>query len=194
MRRLLTILFLLFDIVCFGQTSKTDFTLSLDFFPSFTYPSNLTICSKQDTNSIGLTVCRNGDKKDLILNQQTTILKSEIDTIANFLKTYKFQIKGSADTTGVHKVFMNGDSLTVYTLTIGVDGIIVNGTFTQGNIVKTFAFWSPKRETENHKLMVLIFSLLYESITEEKTVHYMDQLEDYFSISFGLKRKFQIIH
>lgn len=195
MRKLLTILFLLFDLICLGQTSNPDFTLSLDFAPSFTYPSNLTICSKQDFSSIELTVYRNRDKKKvLVLNQQTMLPKLKTDTLVSFLKTYKFRIKVGADTTDVRKVFRNGDSLTVYTIRIGVDGITVHGTFTQGNIVKKFAFWSPPKETENHKFMELVFSLLYESISEEKIVNYMDQLEDYFSLEFGLKRKFQIMH
>src|ERR1035437_9562784 len=110
MRRPLILFLLLFHLVCFAQTSKPEFTLSLDFYPSFMGPGNVTICSKQDTNSIVLTVYKNRDKGVWYQNKQTKIWKGEMDTLANFLKSYKFQIKGSVDTTGTHKVIRNGDT------------------------------------------------------------------------------------
>ena len=179
MKRLIILFLLFFDLVCFGQPSKPEFTLSLDFYPSFMAPGNVTIRSKQDTNSIVLTVYKNKDKGVWVQNKQTKIRKGEMDTLANFLKSYKFQIKGSVDTTDTHKVIRNGDTLTVCTVSIEVDGMTVNGTFTQENIVKTFAFWSPRKETENHQLMELVFPLLYQSFSDDITVNYIEKLEDY---------------
>ena len=188
MRRILTILFLFFEIVCFGQASITDFTLSLDFSPSFIIPSSLTISHKQDTNLIELKVYKNWDKKDLYINNKATLANVDVNAIMDFLKIYKFQIKGSTDTTDMHKEFIDGDSVTVYSMSTGTDGITVDGTFTQENIIKTFSFWSPRKETENHKLMELIFPLLYKSFSEAKALNYIEQLEGYFSFGLGLKK------
>jgi hypothetical protein len=181
MRRPLILILLLFDLICFGQTSNPEFKLSLDFYPSFMGPGNVTISSKQDTNSIVLIVYKNKDKCTWYQNKQTKIRKGEMDTIADFFKTYNFRIKGSVDTIGVHKEIINGKSLTMYDMDIGVDGITVDGTYTQGNIMKKFAFWSPRKETENHRLMVLVFSMLYQSFSDDIIVNYIEKLEDYFS-------------
>jgi len=144
-------------------------------------PGNVTICSKQDTSSIVLTVYKNKDKGVWYQNKQTKIRKGEMDTLAIFLKTYNFQIKGSADTTDTRKVIRNGETLTVCTVNIVADGISINGTFTQGNIIRKFAFSNPRKETENHQLMELVFLMLYQSFSDDITVNYIEKLEDYFS-------------
>ncbi len=188
MRVLLTILIIPFSIVCFAQTTKMDFVLTLEFAPSFIIPCDLTIFSKEDSNSIELTVYKNWDKKELYLKKWAPLAKSEIKSFADFLKTYKFQIKGSIDTVKIHKVFIDGDSVTLYSISTGNDGITVNGTFTQSDFMNKFAFWSPEKATQNHQLIELIFSVLYKSFSEEKTVNYIEQLEGYFSFGLGLKK------
>lgn len=183
MRRLLTLLLSFLYVVCFGQGSATDYTLSLDFAPSFTKPSKVTICSKQDTNTIEFIIYDRNNKKDLYLKSQASI--SDIETIAAFSKNYKFSRNSWRDKLGTDTVLIDGNTMIINT--VGTDGITVNGTFTQNNITKEFSFWSSRKESENHKLIEQIITLLYQSFPEERAIKYIEQLEGYFSFGLGLK-------
>ncbi len=179
--RSLAILFLFLEILCFGQKPAADFILSIDFSPSFIYPSNVTISKTNVENLIELKI------PELQINNKTALANGDINAIVDFLKTYKFQIKGSTDTTDKHKEFIDGDSVTVYSMSTGTDGITVNGTYKHEDIVNVFSFWSPRKDTENHKIIELIFHLLYKSFSEKETTNYIEQLEGYFSFGLGLK-------
>jgi hypothetical protein len=72
--------------------------------------------------------------------------------------------------------------------TTGTDGITVNGTFAQNNAERKFSFWSPRKGSDNNKLVKQIFTLLSKSFPEEKSINYIEQLEVYFPFGLGLKK------
>jgi len=186
MRQIFTLFLLIITSVCHGQAAVTDYVLSVDFIPSFIAPSKVVICSKQDTITIEFTIYKDTNKKELSFTTLATLATNDVQPIAAFSKTYLFSKNSWRDKLRMDTIVLNGNTMIVNT--VGTDGITVNGTVTQDNIVKEFSFWSPRKESENQKLMELIFSLLYQSFPEERATNYFEQLEGYFSFGLGLKK------
>jgi len=171
---------LLVSGICFGQ-KNSPYTLSINFAPSFIYSSSLIINSNGDSSSIEFKFNQNNRDK-------TNLKNSDLVPLSDFLKTYKYQIKNNIDTLGSYKKFIDGDSVTIYRISAGLDGIIVNGSLIQNDKTQTFAFWSPKKGTDNQKLISIIFGLLDKSFTNDTTISYLEQLKQYFPHNLGLKK------
>ncbi len=186
MKLIQTVLLVFFNIACLGQASDTDYTLSLDFEPSFISPSKVTLCTKKDTSIIEFTIYKDLTKRDLGLKSQATIAKNDITTLSIFLRDYKFSMNKSRDLFRTDTVLIDGKTNIINT--VGTDGISVNGTYTQNNIAKEFSFWSPRKGSENNKLVKQIFTLLSKSFPEEKSINYIEQLEGYFHFGLGIKK------
>ena len=157
-------------IVCNGQQKKEEYTLNIFFYPSFISSSRLIIVDAGDSASMTLAVTEKQSKRALIK-------KSDIELLTAFLKSYKSRIKGSSDTIAVHKG-PKGD--TYYEVSDGTDGINVTGDFSENNIEKKFTFWSPKKGTENQKLIQILFQLMNNSFSDEATLSYLGELKEYF--------------
>lgn len=188
MKSILSIFFLLFQTVCFGQAQISDFDLSLQFSPSFIFPSSLTISHRSDTSSAEIIIYNDWDKKTLYQSKRAFIANEDINTIADFLKTYKFRMKGSSDTISFRKELIDGDSITVYSGWVGTDGITVKGMYNGGLLPKSFAFWTPFEGSENDQLMGIIFSAMYKSFSDNNVVNYLEELESYFAFSSGIRK------
>ncbi|WP_295674724.1 hypothetical protein [uncultured Mucilaginibacter sp.] len=171
-----------------GQSKSNDYNLTLDFGPSFMSASEVSIQAKGDSCFLNIRVYRNYKTKETSFENKAVIPANKTTALTTFLKTYKFQIKSNIDTIGSNKELVGGDSVLVYSVSMGSDGIDVSGYFNQNAITHKFAFWSPRKGTENAKLMVILFDLLDSTFTEQKMINYVEQLEQYFPHQLGLKK------
>jgi len=185
---LLLILFTVNATFASAQPKSDSYNLILNFAPSFISASQLNIKVNQDSGALNLRVYKNFKNKEYRIDTTVVVPLGKITELTNFLKTYKFRIKGNIDTIGSHKVFENGDSVLVYSVTMGTDGIDVYGVFNRENNDQKFAFWSPKKETENARFMALILDLTESAFPSQPTTDYLEQLEQYFPHHLGLKK------
>jgi hypothetical protein len=176
MRILLQIILITISINCTGQI----FNLKTEFQPSFIPSSTLIL---QDDGKECFIDIKNDDFLEHCL-----INNSQLIDIKNFFNHYQFKIKGSVDTLGTFTKIENGDTIKGYNMTLGTDGIDVNGKLIRNNLSKVFKFWSPKKGTANDSLIVLMFKLMKRNLKEDKTVNYLEQLEQYFRLGLGLKK------
>ena len=181
-------LFMTIVVLSFGQSKSNNYILTLNFWPSFMSASELKVQANKDSGFISIYVYKNYQKKELSIESQVVIAGNRLTALTNFLNTYKFHIKNNIDTVGHHKEFVHGDSILVYSVSAGYDGITINGLLNQNNISHKFAFWSPVKGTPNADLINIIFQLLEYSFADKKTIDYIEQLSQYFPHKLGLKK------
>jgi hypothetical protein len=183
----ITVFFLFISLFCFGQVRSGDYMLKLNFYPSFLDPSEIVIKAERDSAFLGLLVYKYRTK-ELVNRKELIIPSGRLISLKEFFKTYKFKIKNNIDAVGTHNEFIHGDSVLAYDIEMGTDGITVSGSFEQNNSNNKLEFWSPKKETQNAKLMVLLFDLLDITFTDKKSIDYAEQLQQYFPHRLGLKK------
>lgn len=186
MKLIQTVFLLFFNLVCLGQALDTDYALSLDFEPSFIASCKVTISCQQGSNRIDFTIYKDVNNRDLGLKSQASLARTDLIAIEDFLKNYQFPINKRSDLFRTDTIIVNGKPMIVNTT--GTDGITVNGTSTQNNAERKFSFWSPRKGSENNKLVKQIFTLLCKSFPQEKSINYIEQLEGYFPFGLGLKK------
>ncbi len=185
---LLLVLLTISFVLAFGQPQSANYNLTLNFAPSFLSAGQLIIQVNSDSASLNLRVYKNFKNKEYRIDSTIVVPAAKLTALSDFLKTYKFRIKNSIDTIGTHKVFENGDSVLVYDVRMGSDGINVYGIFTKDDVTHKFAFWSPDKGTENARLMDLTFGLTESVFTSKMTIDYLEQLEQYFPHHLGVKK------
>lgn len=149
-------------LTTYGQEAH----LQILLMPSFQNPSTLTITDKNNELSIAIQV------HDTVksVTEQKSIRNEEISVLTKFFKNYTFTRKGSIDTISVDKVIRpNGDTVLAYMISAGLDGITIEGNYNK----RHFEFWSPRKDTENHKLMEMIFRLMNSSFSKPEIVRYI---------------------
>jgi len=164
----ITLAFILLNVICLGQTKTDKYILRINFEPSFISTSQLIINSNPDSSFIELKISKKSNEDKVLLKQD------DLKKLTSFLNYYKFQIKSSFDTVSSNK----DGSVTVST---GTDGITVIGTFDQNNKQKKFQFWSPKKGTQNHKLIIILFDLLNRLNMNKNSIEYLKGLKEYFN-------------
>lgn len=165
---------------CSGQENTQDFDMTINFEPSFSKPSTLILNKSGGTTTLQLKVYESSNKQKISLEEKVNLKAEDVSQITSFLNKYEFKIKGIRDTISSERVLRNGDSTTVYKITLGSDGITVNGEMKQNGQVQKFAFWSPKKETENHRFVELLFIASNNSLKKKKAIKYIGALEHYF--------------
>jgi hypothetical protein len=180
MKRLITLFFVILRLTCLAQSKTDDYTLTIDFAPSFISTSKLVIHSAQDSNHIQLTIYNHYKDVNHVYTNKVRLKAKYLDGLTSFLQTYQFKIRGNVDTLGSHKVLENGDSVLVYSVSMGVDGITVSGVFDQTSTSKKFQFWSPKKDTANDKLVIILFDLMNKAFKDNKSTEYLRRLKGYF--------------
>jgi hypothetical protein len=170
-----------------GQSKSTDYVLTLSFAPSFMTSSELSIQVKGDSCIFNI-FFNKSYKSQQELFETKAVPASKSKALTSFIKDYMFQPKQKLDTVGSRKPLIQGDSVTAYAINIGLDGINVYGTFNQNNVVNKFAFWSPDKGTKNAELIAIVFNLIGNAFTDQKTINYIEQLQQYFPHQLGLKK------
>jgi len=176
MKTQLYIVFLLISISSFAQNEK----LTIDFQPSFLENSKLII--KNVSNKYSVTL------QTEYFTEKCPLPDTLFDDLEVFLKGYNFAKKGSIDTMAQKKVIENGDTVVHYQSIIGLDGINVYGKFVKNNKIKTFKFWSPNKVDLNSDLIEILFKIMYRQFKNQKTINYLEQLEQYFDFGLGLRK------
>jgi hypothetical protein len=174
-------IFLLSLCVCLGSVcaqTESDYELTVVFEPSFSNKSEFTIRRAEKGCTIQLKVWNKG-KRSFMINETAKLNKSEVDNLQNLLRSYEFKIKTNQDTIGTEKIFENGDSVTAYVISEGLDGVNVKGTYTTNSVSKHFAFWSPEKNSDNYKIVKNILSL-GRPFRRKRTCEYLKTLEGYF--------------
>ncbi len=176
MKALLYIGFLFLSISSSAQIDK----LTIDFNPSFIKDSRF-ILLKQSNDY--LMTLKTDEFTDKII-----VSDSDLIHLSSYLKDYNFVNKGSIDTIGQEKVIENGDTVVYYHLNMGTDGINVYGELLKNDHKKTFKFWSPDKKDSNHELIEILFKLMFTQFVSQKTINYLEQLEQYFDFGLGLRK------
>lgn len=155
--------------------------LIVNFEPSFGNQSTLILQRLPDgTFWNECTIYADEDKSKTKSREKTSTSEEKVSSIVAFLETYNFKVKGSTDTISSERVLWLGDSTTAYKTSYGGDGITVNGSFTRNGVSKKFAFWSPKKESENYRFVQLLFSMASNSFKKKKTLAHVKALQRYF--------------
>lgn len=165
MRHCIYILFLLITLICNGQNYK----LELTFEPSFIERADIIInYNENQASTISI--------KNFYIDEKRIIENKQLEQLSSILENYKFKHSNSIKENTVIK---NGDTITL--TTVGLDGVTVSGILKKEKNYKSFAFWSPNRESPNGKLIECLFSLFDSSFQENNTVRYLDALKGSFS-------------
>lgn len=181
MKNLISLIaFTFITIASFGQSKSPNYLLTFDFEPSFIGESEISIQTKGDSCFLNIHIYKNNTNKAPLVEDRAAFAINKLTALTSFLDTYKFRIKNSIDTVGSHKEFIHGDSVLVYDIEFGSDSIRVNGVLTKNDVTTKFAFWSPKKESGNAKLMILLFDLIGNAFSDQKIVNYIKELQQYF--------------
>lgn len=181
MKKLISLIAFTFIIAtAFGQSISPGYLLTFDFEPSFIGESEIRIQTMGDSCFLNIQIYKNNTNKAPLIESRAAIAANKLIALTSLLNAYKFQIKNNIDTISFHKEFIHGDSVLVYHIDAGNDGITVSGMLTKNDITRKFAFWSPKKGSENAKLMSLLFDLIGNEFSDKKIVDYIEQLKQYF--------------
>jgi len=170
---LLGISFTLLNLVSVAQT--TDFTLLFDFDLDLDGVSSVKITKKQNSNSVELWIGRDFRQETGGIRAEKAVPDSDLKVLSNFLKTYSFQITGGDWLEAVKKNY-NGKDTIVYVHNTITDGWGVNGEFIQNNTSHKFAFWSPRKQSENYRFVKIISDILNKTFTEGEAAVYAKKL------------------
>jgi hypothetical protein len=178
MKTTFAILYLTFlTFICKAQGNHE---LIVNFQPSFISHSVLSIKETNKKAVITLKIYGRNEKESVLIKEERKLQKNELDSLLSFFASYQFKIKGSIDTVGTSEVTLNGKTAIGHHVSIGMDGISVKGSFVDENQNKDFAFWSPKVNSENYKLITKVFDLMEVSLKKKAIQSYMIQLKAYF--------------
>lgn len=147
---------------------KESFSLKICMSPSFIEKVNFTIEYNSYKNS-----CI--EMKNSYFDNKHILDLNSIEVLKGFLESYNFDKTNNISTETVIK---DGDT-SIITI-VGFDGISVSGTLTQLDRDKEFEFWSPQKNTDNYKLVKLLFSITDQYFVEEKERRYLNSLKGYF--------------
>lgn len=168
MRKLLSLLLIVMSINSYAQFNK----LTIDFAPAFIEKSKLTITGSGNRYTISF--------KGIDFNEDSFVPDSFAVNMEDFMSKYKFQHLSSIIITE-EKMVVNGDTVIVESIKASVDGISVSGELmNKDNTRKTFEFWSPRKQTENHELIKMLFGIAHACFTNKNTINYLGKLEQYF--------------
>lgn len=152
----------------------------MKFQPSFISHSVLTISKTNKDAVITLKIYDRKEEDSVLVEEERKLQRNELDSLLSFLSSYQFKIKGSIDTVGTSEITMDGKTVTVHHVSIGMDGVFVEGSYRDKYQVKDFAFWSPKGGSENHKLVMKVFDLMEANLKKKAIQNYIVQLRGYF--------------
>ena len=145
--------------------------LTIKFSPSFMRSSTLTIEKEDNAYSVSI--------KTYDLEETSILSDSSFVTLRDFLNEYRFEHKYSIrerqDT-----VIVKGDTVINKGLIVGEDGIYVYGKLTENGETKKFEFWSPEKGDLDHKLVEILFNIMYSHFKSEEFVNYLEELAIYF--------------
>lgn len=165
--------YLITVILLISMSASAQFnSLKIRFYPSFIASSSLMIDKSGDGYTMQLKG-NNWEEKSRV--PDTTAVKLE-----KFLNNYEFLHKGSTDTIAKKVIQQNGDTLIQYSILEGTDGIDVYGELKNKSTTRTFKFWSPDIETLNHKLIELLFEMMYAGFIKPDSLEYLEKLKLYF--------------
>ncbi|HTI58790.1 hypothetical protein [Mucilaginibacter sp.] len=172
--------FFALGLPCFGQSKALSYTLSVEFSPSFMNRSTLTVRSGADSSFIVLKGYKSLNKKELSFCDTSTLKAIDLSRLTAFLKTYKLSVKATKKSTFKKK----HGNLPKYE-DIGFDGINVDLSLTVNANTSKYHFWSPKRGSEDGKLMGILFEIMQKAFPMDKpfgyqSYEYIKELKEYF--------------
>ena len=172
MKKLLILLFLLSTLNCFSQFKS----LTVDFSPSFIEKSTLSIVKEITEYSITI---QNSKIDDTWFLADSTFQELQLLFVDYF--RLKYSLDSIKNVEEREMALRNEHKVTL-------DGIKVKGVLIDNFGDRVFDFHSPGKGTIDHKLMSVLFKLMYISFTKPETINYLEQLEGYFSFGLGLKK------
>lgn len=172
MKRLLILLFLLSTLDSFSQINS----LTVDFSPSFIEKSKLSIVKEISEYSITI---QNSKIDDTWFLADFTLQELQLLFVDYFRLKYSLDSIKNAEEREM--ALRNEHRVTL-------DGISVKGVLVDNFGARVFDFHSPGKGTIDHKLMSVLFKLMYIAFTKPETINYLEQLEGYFSFGLGFKK------
>jgi hypothetical protein len=190
-----------------------NFTLDMEFNPSFIEKSKLTV--EKDSNSCFISLNTKS------FSERKEISCFEIDSLKDFFKTYDYSVKTNGSSKYIRhymdtKILQDTNWVVVKQDTVRkdlrnrlgyifdpdsnkyyyedvmmctwTDGITVKGQLSNGDTVKKIYFFAPSKGEQNHFLAKLLFELMNQYFKNELTITYIERLEGYFGFGLGLKK------
>ncbi|MFY7890861.1 MAG: hypothetical protein ACOVOW_18220 [Spirosomataceae bacterium] len=185
------------------QTSAFDndnFTLTVEFFPSFIPPSRLIIQKKKEKNRLVISNLYSKKRYNLLNDKKLTIEPFDSCLIKNNLSKrfygdtiFRKKLEEASVAKDVFKQFI--DSLTNINFSIHkslykegiVDGITVYIRFRTDTSDHIFSLRCPDREDKEFIIIKSIFTLFEQSCKSASALNYLEHLKGYFD--FGLQVK-----
>jgi hypothetical protein len=183
MKKHLVTLFVLFNYLVI---QAQEFELSVVFKPSFLNTASLDIKGSKAVFSTS------DNRNDSIIDEKFEFKLSEFQrtNLHQFLTTFNYTSKSSADTIGFKAEIIDGDTtITSYTVLATTDGINVYGIYKDNKNHKAFKFHSPHKNSKDYKLSMRLIELLYSNLDTDNGLEFAEELSSYFNISsFGITR------
>ncbi len=188
MKKLLTFLFLLTTVSCFGQIKE----LRVDFAPSFLESSQVYI---ENINSIYTMTIMNSK-----INETHYVSESLMAELNQLLADYPqnkviedslLRIKNHEEMIKQRQTMKKElvELLESMVIVATSDGIGVWVNIVDKNGSKTYNMSNPNKGTINHTFMKLLFKLMNQSFWGYQTETYVEKLEGYFSFGLGVKKQ-----
>lgn len=172
MRALLLLTFLLTTMTdCSRQSTPSNdlFNYRIEFSPSFMPPCTMEISESGSTAQFKVTIHELKDTTLTIgLLDSVNLTKSDLDSF--------FRGLGDIDLLQA-KTDENQ----------GLDGIRVRNFVSKGEKHNEFYFWSPRKETKEHKIVEALVELSRKKFTDLKHTEYFESLEQYFDFPLPCK-------
>jgi hypothetical protein len=172
MKRLLILLFLLSNLVCYCQIKR----LTVDFAPSFIERSQLSIVKENPEYSITI--------QNSKINETWFIADSSLLDLQLQFVDY-FRLKYSSDS--IKNIEEREQALKGIHI-VELDGISVKGDLIDNFGDRVFDFRSPRKGTIDQNLMSALYKVMYKAFTKPQTITYLEQLEGYFAFGLGLRK------
>jgi hypothetical protein len=136
--------------------------------------------SSIDSSFIILKGYKSLNKEKISFCDTTTLKAIELSRLTTFLKTYKLSAKATEKSTFKKK----HGNLPKYE-DIGIDGINVDLSLTVNANTSKYHFGSPKRGSEDGKLMGILFDIMQKAFPMDKpfgyqSYEYIKELKEYF--------------
>ena len=165
MKRLLILILLLSTLDCVSQIKS----LTVDFSPSFIEKSKLSIVKEISEYSITI---QNSKINDTWFLADSSLLELQLLFVDYF--RLKYTLDSIRNTEERERILRNIHI-------VELDGISVKGVFVDNDGDRGFDFRSPRKGTVDHRLMSILYKLMYIAFTKPETINYLEQLEGYFS-------------
>ncbi len=167
-------LLLLLPIISLSD-NNTDSLVVIKFYPNWNDWCEINIDTDEKNYTLNITITNQNNVHNIDLTEKSQIDTRYIILIEEFFRNYNY-----TQDTGMLLFWPNENGDTVIIMKDRTDNrkrLYVFGKYYGGNDIRKFNFRKPLTKMMDIELIELIFKICYESLTENKTIEYIKELE-----------------